>query len=678
MRPEFGYFEEKKLGKPYDVKLIRRLYPFSRPYKLLLIISISLMCFITLLELSVPYVTKIAIDQYIVPQYDSAAKRQFKDGSPGSSKEKTRFYRARLTDEDIRKAVFKHKDLFEIQEGIAIIAFEDLSKLDRHDLSVIRKYDHAGIGFASGILLGLVLLTLGLSFIQVMLMEYTGQQIMHDLRIKLFEHIQSLSVAFFSRNPVGRLVTRVTNDIQNMHELFTSVVMVIFKDFFLLGGIAFVLLGINWKLALVSFAVIPFVLFASFKFSNLARDAFRVLRIKIAEINTHFSETVGGIEVVQLFRQERHNYRTFEKLNHENYLAGMQQIQIFAVFMPVIELLGSISIAVVIFYGGRGVVEDYISLGALVAFISYMKMFFRPIRDIAEKYNIMQNAMASAERIFLLFDTEDKLPQPASTQVHQTGPETVLPVQGKISEIGIENVSFGYLKDEIVLKDISFTVRSGESIALVGPTGSGKTTLINLIIRFYDPLSGRVIINGRDLKDVDVSELRSKMALVTQEPFLFSESIRNNIVQQNENISGAKLDDIINASNCKNLIDKLPDGLDTVLSEGGTSISSGERQLISIARAFARDPELIILDEATSYIDTQTEQKIQEALFNLMKNRTSIIVAHRLSTARAADLIFVLNRGQIIENGTHEALMQRKGFYFKLNQLQNDRTPFQE
>jgi ATP-binding cassette subfamily B protein len=411
------------------------------------------------------------------------------------------------------------------------------------------------------------------------------------------------------------------------------------------------------------------VLYASFKFSSLARDAFRVLRIKIAEINTHFSETIGGIEVIQVFRQEKNNYRHFKNLNHENYLAGMRQIRIFAVFMPVIEVLGSVSIAVVIFYGGRGVLAETVSLGALVAFIFYMRMFFRPIRDIAEKYNVMQNAMASAERLFLILDNTDKLQPPVSGGKPEL--ESGVPDMGKITELVMEDVSFQYVEGETVLKGISFRVRAGESIALVGPTGSGKTSLVNLIPRFYDPSMGRVLVNGHDIRNIDISVLRSKMALVMQEPFLFSETIRNNIVQGNLNLSEEAIAHIVKASNCEPLLNRLPDGLDTVLSERGASISSGERQLLSIARAFARDPDLILLDEATSYIDSDTEQKIQAALYNLMKNRTSIIIAHRLSTARIADNIIVINRGQIIEDGSHDELMQRKGFYFRLNQLQN-------
>ncbi|MBW2620424.1 MAG: ABC transporter ATP-binding protein [Deltaproteobacteria bacterium] len=667
MQTDFGYFEEKHLGKPYDIKLLRRLYPYTMPYRLLLVCSIILVVFITLLDLSLPYVTKIAIDRYIVPQKESAVNQ-----SPDSAEDKVRYLKADITDPEIEAIVNKYPDRFKIHESLAFISFNDLPELGKKDLAILRKDDLAGVTFITAIFLAMVMAGFVLNMVQVIIMEYIGQMIMHDLRVKLFSHIQSLSVAFFTRNPVGRLVTRVANDIQNMHELFTSVIVFVFKDLFLLAGITLVLLSINWRLTLVSFTVIPFVIYASIHFSGHAREAFRTLRLKIAEINTRFSETIGGIKVIQLFLQEKRNYLGFKQLNHEHYLAGMRQVHVFAVFMPVIELLGAIAIAVVIFYGGGEVLAESISLGALVAFLSYIKMFFRPIRDIAEKYNILQNSMASAERIFLIMDSTESLgqPGPVTKSSLKSGSKTPTQALKKISEMSLEDVSFNYVENEKVLEKVSFSVKAGETMALVGPTGSGKTTIINLIIRFYDPSSGRVLVNGIDIKKISTPNLRAKIALVMQDPFLFSETIRDNITLGENNISKTALQQILERSNCKTFIDRLPAGLDTVLSEGGASISSGERQLISIARAFARDPDLIILDEATSYIDSETEYKIQEALFNLMANRTSIIVAHRLSTARGADKIIVLNRGKIVEAGNHLELMQNKSFYFRLNRLQ--------
>jgi len=660
MHPDFGYFEETKLGKSYDIKLLKRLYPYSRPYRLLLFGSIGLVLLITALDLALPYITKIAIDRYIVPQIYSSPKDSGYD-----TEAKSRRLKVNVTDPAKRRLVQKYSDLFQIEGQIATMPYDALSQVEKSDLEVLRQNDLAGLGSISAIFVGLVIINFVLNFIQKMIMEYTGHMIMHDLRMRLFTHIQDLAIEFFTRNPVGRLVTRVTNDVQNMHELFTSVISLVFKDLFLLIGIALVMLALNWKLALVSFTVLPIVLYASLNFSKRARDIFRELRIKIAEINTRFSETIGGIRIIQLFRQELNNYRRFKALNHENYLAGMRQIHVLAVFMPLIELLGVVAVALVIFYGGGRVLSGFLSLGALVAFISYIRMFFRPIRDLAEKYNIIQNAMASAERIFLILDTKNKLQRPSAP------PNTDVLNLEQITEVKLENVSFSYVENEPVLREISFNIQAGETVAVVGPTGAGKTSLINLIPRFYDPTSGRVLINGHELKNFDASLLRSKIALVMQEPFLFSGTIRENIFDGSHLISEQGMKNILKAANCKNLIDRLPDGLDTMLSEGGASISSGERQLISIARAFARKPQLILFDEATSYIDSQTELQIQEALKKLMENRTSLIVAHRLSTVRNADRILVLNRGRIIETGSHMELMNKKGFYYRLHQLQN-------
>jgi ATP-binding cassette, subfamily B, multidrug efflux pump len=660
MQHDHGYFEESKLGKTYDVELLKRLYPFARPYRLLFFGSIGLVLLITMLDLALPYITKIAIDRYIVPTTIAAPAG---NGSEATIKE--RVIRVHLSEPRERSVVDKYREFFKIEGNTALISYSRLSDIEKSDLAVLRQNDIEGITVISAVFIALVLLNFILSFVQKMIMEYTGLMIMHDLRVKLFVHIQNLALAFFTRNPVGRLVTRTTNDIQNMHELFTSVISMIFKDLFLLGGIAVVMLVINWKLALVSFIVLPLVLYASINFSRRAREIFRDLRVKVAQINTRFSETIGGIRVVQLFQQEMNNYRNFKELNHANYLAGMKQIHVLAVFMPLIEILAVVAVALVIFYGGGRVLTGSLSLGALVAFISYIRMFFRPIRDLAEKYNILQNAMASAERIYLILDSREMLARPAAQSDRgESGLH-------RIEVIRFDNVNFGYIAGENVLRNITFSINVGETVAVVGPTGAGKTSLINLIPRFYDPASGQVLINGHDLTDLKASSFRSKLALVMQDPFLFSGTIRQNIFQSGREPTASQEQFIIDASNCRPLIDRLPQGLDTILSEGGASISSGERQLISIARAFARNPQLILFDEATSYIDSSTELAIQQAMETLMKNRTSLIVAHRLSTVRNAHRIIVLNHGRIIETGNHVELMRQKGLYYKLHQLQN-------
>jgi ATP-binding cassette subfamily B protein len=664
MQLDIGNYEEEVLGKSYDAGLIKRLFPLVKPYKVWFFFSIVIVVSITLLSLLVPYITKEAIDRYIVP---------VEDGNPDL---KARFLKVAINDPKIKDRVLKYEGLFKVEADHAFIRFDKLALVEKDDLAVFRKDDISGVFWAASLLLLVVCFNYVMNFVQMMVMEYTGQMIMHDLRMKVYRHIQGLSVSFFNKNPIGRLVTRTTNDVQNMHEMFTSVFTFIFRDIFLIFGIIVTLLIINWKLALITLSVVLPVIVASFYFSKVARDVYRTLRIKVAEINTRFSETVQGIRVIKLFVREKENFHSFKKLNHENYLASMRQVHVFAIYMPIVELMGFIALALIIYYGGSGIIAQTVSLGVLAAFISYIRMFFRPIRDMAEKFNIMQNALASAERIFLLLDNNERLSGASEQEaghgtVSTSWPDKDKPDKDKkdtIEKIEFKQVSFSYVEDEAVLKEISFVVDHGETVAIVGPTGAGKTSIINLIIRFYDPSSGTVCLNGTNIKDIDESVVRSKMALVMQDPFLFSGTIKDNIAVGKKDISKQELENVIKASNCNFFIDRLKDGVDAELSEGGSSLSSGERQLISIARAFAKDPDLIIFDEATSYIDTDTEQKIQEALANLTKERTSIIIAHRLSTVRKADRIIVLNKGRIVETGSYEELMHRKGFYYRLHQ----------
>lgn len=646
-------FEEKKLGKAQDLKLLRQLYPFVKPYRVLFAFTLMLIIFITALELTIPYITKIAIDRYIVPENIST-------GSIG--KQQVRHFEFDPADPRVINLAKANPSLFHVHEDKVIIPYDKLSELPAKSIYQLRKNDIQGVSYIAAWLLVIVIISFCLNFIKAMLMEYGGQMMMHDLRMKLFTHIQGLSIHFFTKNPVGRLVTRVTNDTQNMHEMFTSVLVFVSKDLFMLLGITVVLFFIDWQLSIAVYTVFPLVFYASFRFSKAARGAYRTLRIKVAEINSKFSETIGGMQVIQLFGQERENFNTFKRINNEHYQAGMQQITVFALFMPLIEMMSSIALAVVIFYGGESLIAGRISLGTLVVFISYIKMFFRPIRDIAEKYNITLNALSSAERMFLILEDTDILPK-ATAEKLISGPD-------KLISIDFEDVSFSYVAKETVLKDITFNINAGETVAIVGPTGSGKTSLVNLMTRFYDPDKGRVLINKTDIRKFKTARIRSKIAIVMQDPYLFSDSIRNNIFTKDQNPTEKEISEILETSFCRHFVEKLPLGIDSVLTESGASLSSGERQLICIARALAHNPDLIIFDEATSYIDSETESKIQNALENLMKNRTSVIIAHRLSTARNADKIMVLHSGRIIETGTHSDLMRKKGFYFKLNQLQ--------
>lgn len=651
---DFGYFEEDQVWrKKQDISVLRRFWPFVRPYRIAVWISLFLVACITLLEIAVPYLTKVAIDRYIVPEQNSVGL---------DSNQKQRLYRLDPEKPAGELLLDKYPHLVRQEQGQLVIPIAELSNLDQSELRLVRAPDLEGVAWISMLFLLLVLLNFSLSFVQKLIMEYTGQKVMHDLRLVLYDHIQHLTFAFLHKNPVGRLVTRVANDVQNLQELFTNFISFVLRDLFMLLGIAAVMLSIDWRLALVSFLVLPLVAGASWIFALRARDAFRQLRIKLAEINSRFAETISGIQAIKLFGREEGNYQGFSRINHEHYQAGMRQIRVMAVFLPVVEALGFLAVALIVYYGGNQVLGRTLSIGALVAFISYMRMFFRPIRDIAEKYNLLQNALASAERIFLILDQRRE-----RSGCLEQGPGSE--AEDKTS-IAFQGVELAYSPGQPVLQDINLEVWDGEKLALVGPTGSGKTSIINLLLGYYAPSRGRILVGNLDLQKWNLRALRSKIALVLQDPYLFSGTLRQNILQGDANLDEAGLRQILEESNCNHLLQRLPQGLDTRVSAEGLSLSGGERQLVSIARAFARNPELLILDEATSAVDSQTENNIQKALERLMQGRTTITVAHRLSTISRADRIVVLHKGRIREEGTHQELWRRQGLYYKLLQMQ--------
>ena len=659
MRFDYGYEEETAGPRPYRLRILEDLLPFLRPYLAMLVVSSILVLLITGVELAMPYFTKVVVDRFIVPVRHSPTPARGSVSAPARVV-------VDLGKPGIKSVVSRHSGLFRVKGERASIAYRDLRSLPPEQLELVRRDDLKALFQLVLLFLGFVMADFGLNFGQRYMMEYTAHRVMHDLRSRLYRHLQRLPMAVFNRNPVARLVTRVTNDVQNMHELLTSVLAMFFKDLVLLGGIAVLLLIINRSLALMALAVLPVVVLAAFGFSNRMRAVFRRLRIKVAEINTRFAETVAGIKVIQAYGRQDANREFFRDLNRSYFRLGMQQIHVLALFLPAIEMVGVTVTAMLVYFGGNKVIGGSLSLGELVAFLAYMKIFFRPIRDLADKYNIFQNAMASAERIV---DLLNRQPENGQETPGASGP-SVRPADGVFKSLEVENVHFGYNEGEPVLKGVSFSLRAGRTIALVGPTGAGKTTLVNLLLGFYRPRAGVIRLNGVPLENWDRERLRSLLAWVPQESLFFAGSLKDNIFDPRYEWSSRQMDRIIDMAGCRQLVESLPRGMDSVLSEGASNLSAGQRQLVAVARALARRPELIIMDEATAHIDSQTEMLIQKAMAGLTANSSCILVAHRLATARVADHIYVLNQGKVVEHGSHPSLMAANGLYAKLWHLQ--------
>jgi ATP-binding cassette, subfamily B, multidrug efflux pump len=623
--------EEEVLGKAYDGRLMRRLLTYLRPYKLHVVVALAAIILKSGLDVLGPLLTKVAIDKYLAK-------------SPNSNS----WIGDRLSSTPL-----------------------------------------TGIAQIGGLYVGILIFTFTLEFIQTYLMQWTGQRVMFDLRSQIFRHLQHMHVAFFDKNPVGRLVTRVTTDVDALNEMFTAGVVSIFEDVFVLAGIIFIMVKMNWKLALITFAVLPLIIYATLIFRDKVRDSYRRIRTAIARINAYLQEAVSGMLVLQLFNREKRAFNKFSEINASHMEAFKDAILAYSVYYPIVEILSAFAIASIIWWGGNDVIRRVATIGVLVAFMQYAQRFFRPIQDLSEKYNILQSAMAAGERVFKLLDTKIEVTSAAVTKRPQ-GPGRIefdrvwfAYNAGRTSEInGVPTSSESAAgraetvlappstEPDWVLRDVSFALEPGETVAVVGHTGAGKTTLISLLMRFYDVQRGAIRIDGVDIKEMDLDELRGRFGVVLQDPFLFSGTVAGNIRLGTARIQDADVEQAAEDVNLAEFIRTLPGGFKEEVRERGSTLSTGQKQLISFARALAHNPKILILDEATSSVDTETEFRVRDALNRMVEGRTALIIAHRLSTIQRADKIIVMHKGQVREMGTHQQLLGQRGIYYKLYQLQ--------
>ena len=610
---EFEKHEDEG-AKAFDPHLARRLLRYLRPYRARATASVGLVILSSLLEIAGPAIVAIAVDLYVKPLTGA--------NTVGVSR-------------GIGAWLASHGWTFPPITGINIAA-------------------------------GLYLVTLVGGFIvlytQMVLMNLMGQYIMYDLRKQIFGHLQRLDIRFFDHNPVGRLMTRVTTDVDALNDLFTAGFVAIFGDIFVLAGIVGVLFWMNWRLALVLFSITPLIILLSIWFRRGARLTYRKVRARIAAINAFLQEHISGMATVQLFNREAQEAAKFDDLNARHRDANIESIYYYAIFYPVIELIQTVGIALIVWYGGGQVLRNTLSIGALIAFFTYAQRFYEPISDLSEKYNILQAAMAASERVFKLLDTPVRISTDGAREVQH------------FESLEFRNVWFAYNNEEWVLKDVSFRVERGDRVALVGHTGAGKTTVTSLLLRFYEVQRGEILINGINIREYSLSSLRSLYAIVQQDFFLFSGTVEQNISLGDPKIAAEAVREAATRVQADRFVDRLPEKYAAEVKERGAGFSVGEKQLLSFARALAFNPPVLILDEATSSIDTETERLIQQAIETLMTGRTSIVIAHRLSTIRASNTILVFHHGEIRERGTHDELMRVNGLYRKLYEIQYRET----
>ena len=651
--------EEEVLGKAYDSRLMKRLLKYLRPYTWQVGLALAAIILKAGADVLGPYLTKVAIDKYL-------------ERVPGTHSPFDRWLNPQPW------------------TGIAQIAF---------------------------LYVGLLAFSFFLEFLQTYFMQWTGQKVMFDLRSQIFRHLQRMHIGFFDKNPVGRLVTRVTTDVDALNEMFTAGVVSIFEDVFVLVFILAIMLNMNWKLALITFAVLPLIFWATMIFRTAVRDSYRRIRVAIARINSYLQEHVSGMIVLQLFNREKRAYRRFSEINASHMEAFKDAILAYSLYYPVVEILSSIAVASILWFGGGEIFRhsavgslaisfsrkslftvhffrNAMTLGVLVAFMQYAQRFFRPIQDLSEKYNILQSAMAAGERVFKLLDTPVDITSPAVTKT-PIGPGRIefdhvwfayrhVPVGedtqrlpavttdrvGTTASIHTAERTSAPGEPDWVLRDVSFTLEPGETVAVVGHTGAGKTTLISLLMRLYDIQKGAIRIDGVNIKEIALSELRRRFGVVLQDPFLFTGTVEGNIRLGTEWIQDEDVQRAAEEVNIADFIRTLPNGFKEPVHERGSTLSTGQKQLISFARALAHNPKILILDEATSSVDTETEFRVRDALTRMVEGRTSLIIAHRLSTIQRADKIIVMHKGQVREIGTHQQLLANRGIYYKLYQLQ--------